>query len=141
MNLIFETNRTAKEPEKAHKADAGLDLFVNSYELKAYNDYVKRYDIDTGVRLAIPENHVGLILPRSSVSKAGVLTHTGVIDSGYTGLIHVFLTIFDPDFSPFIGEKIAQLVLLPLTQYDLIKGQVHNIESERGSNGFGSTGA
>lgn len=139
--LFFETSRNAKEPEKAHTTDAGYDLFVNSYELIECNDYIKRYSVDTGVRVAIPDGFTGLVLPRSSISKSGVLTHTGVIDAGYTGIISVFLTVFDDRFALFLGQKIAQLVILPLPEFTLTRGKVSNMNTERGANGFGSTGA
>lgn len=138
--LYYETAEGAAEPQKAHKTDAGCDLFIRDVRVLQYSIFVRRYSIATGVRVAIPDGYVGLVLPRSSLNMAGVLTHTGVIDAGYTGFIRVFLTVFDPRFTPSIGMKIAQLVVLPLPEFTLQQGKVSTLKTERGSNGFGSTG-
>ena len=140
--LYYETAEGAAEPQKAHKTDAGFDLFVHDCRIvqSTEGESIRRYSIATGVSVAIPEGYVGLVLPRSSISMAGVLTHTGVIDAGYTGFIRVFLTVFNPSFTPSIGMKIAQLVVLPLPDFTLQQGMVSALKTERGSNGFGSTG-
>ena len=136
MDLIFQLDKGAYKPLKAHKADAGFDLFSPKEIVIEANSVNK---INTGVHVAIPEGYVGLVLGRSSFGVAGVVTHTGVIDSGYTGQISVVLT---SKYSDHIcaGNKIAQLVIVPLPEIKLVEGDVTALKTERGTGGFGSTG-
>lgn len=123
-------------PLKAHNTDAGFDLFApKDFEIKG-GDVVK---IDTGVHCLIPSDFVGLVFGRSSYGAKGIITHTGVIDAGYTGAISVVLTA-SQDIKIYAGYKIAQLVILPLPQIELTHGSVTDVQTARGSNGFGSTG-
>lgn len=144
-DIYYQTDNGALPPQRAHVHDAGLDLFVKSYDLLASSavdePFYRRFIIDSGVHCLIPENHVGLVLPRSSLSKAGLIFSTGVIDAGYTGIIRVILTSFSNKFAPFIGQKIAQLVIMPIAKTNLIETSVRDMTTDRGANGFGSTGA
>ena len=137
MNILIQLDKGAYMPLKAHKADAGFDLFSPKEIVIEANSVNK---INTGVHVAIPEGYVGLVLGRSSFGVAGVVTHTGVIDSGYTGQISVVLT---SKYSDHIcaGNKIAQLVIVPpLPEIKLVEGDVTALKTERGTGGFGSTG-
>ena len=127
-------------PTKAHVTDAG-------YDLRARKDMsVFPYDtefIPTGVCVEIPVGYVGLLFPRSSISKTPLrmANSVGVIDSGYTGEIKVPLYNTDEveivDVNKF--ERIAQLVIVPCMDFEL--EPVDELEnSERGTGGFGSTG-
>ena len=99
----------------------------------------KTFKIDTGVHVLIPDGYVGLVLPRSSFNCAGVATPTGVIDAGYTGSISVVL-ISKSDLKIYAGNRIAQLVIVPLPDVRLVEGDVTAHRSERGCGGFGSSG-
>ena len=66
-------------------------------------------------------------------------THTGVIDSGYTGQISVVLTSKYSDYI-YAGNKVAQLVIVPIPAIKLVEGDVTALKTERGCGGFGSTG-
>lgn len=124
-------------PERAHKLDAG-------YDLKSPIDFFvpprKSYSINTGVHMQIPEGYVGFLKSKSGLNMKCSITGEGVIDAGYTGAIKVKL--YNHGFKPinfFKGDKIIQLVLLPIYTPDL--EQVDSLEeTERGENGFGSTG-
>lgn len=127
----------AKMPTRAHPYDAGLDLYAteDAY-IRANNGFV----FDTGVHVQIPEGCVGFIKSKSGLMvNHGILTD-GTIDCGYTGPIKVKL--FNHGGSKYevkAGDKIAQLVivpcvLLPLELVDSLE------ETDRGDNGFGSTG-
>ena len=144
-DIYYQTDNGALPPQRAHVHDAGLDLFVKSYDLLASSavdePFYRRFIIDSGVHCLIPENHVGLVLPRSSLSKAGLIFSTGVIDAGYTGTIQIIATSFNKTFLPFIGQKIAQLVITPILTSTPIPAAVDSIKTDRGANGFGSTGA
>lgn len=118
-----------KAPERAHATDAGLDLFargaVSVWPFSActlgydppYNAEIAR--IPLGVHVAIPEGHVGLLCARSSsATKKGLAIPNGlgIIDSGYTGeLCGLFVNLSGEDVVIEDGEKIAQLVVVPLT--------------------------
>ena len=143
MIINYTLDADAYKPTKAHKTDAGLDLYLKS-EL-----VIKRSDpcitVDTGVHIAIPAGYVGLVQPRSSISKRGFQIHTGVIDAGYTGTIKINIQWINKDcnaplFYTFAkGERIAQLVIVPIPEIELQEVD-HLEETERGSNSFGSSG-
>lgn len=126
----------AKMPERAHETDAGLDLF--SMESGWVNPGGAAI-FDTGVHVAIPKGYVGLITSKSGLMKQGI-TSRGTIDSGYTGSIKaVLFNHGDRGVHIKIGDKITQLVLLPIITPEL--ELVDDLEeTERGGNGFGSTG-
>lgn len=137
MILKFKLEENAKKPEKAHKADAGYDLFALSGGSVAPG---KSIDCDTGVHIDIPEGFFGDIR-----SKSGLFFHHGIftdgtIDAGYTGSIHVnILNLGQSDFQYEAGEKIAQIVFSPIAEAELFETDTLS-RTERGSNGFGSTG-
>jgi dUTP pyrophosphatase len=124
-------------PERAHKADAGLDLFSPIRKVIRSNDWES---IDTGVHVEIPKGYVGMITSKSGLMAKDGITSRGTIDSGYTGSIKAVL--FNHSRKDYIvekGQKITQLVLMPI-----ITPEVEIVDSleetERGSKGFGSTG-
>lgn len=127
----------AKMPVRAHEYDAGLDLFAreDAY-IRANNSFV----FDTGVHVEIPKCCVGFIKSKSGLMvNHGILTD-GTIDCGYTGSIKVKL--FNHGGSKYevkAGDKIAQLVIVPCVMPTL--ELVDSLEeTDRGDNGFGSTG-
>lgn len=126
----------AKMPTRAHKTDAGIDLYSPKRTVIRANDHVS---IDTGVHVQIPEGYVGLLTSKSGLMKEG-LTSRGTIDAGYTGSVQAVL--FNHSGKTYIvekGQKITQLVILPIITPDL--EVVHSLEdTERGNGGFGSTG-
>lgn len=144
----------AKMPTRAHPWDAGLDLYspidvwvgrseatVYGYD-GCYGGHVRNgyAIIDTGVHVQIPEGYVGFIKAKSGLNVKNGLTCTGVIDSHYTGSICVKLYNHTPEPHLFqAGDKIAQLVILPclLPELELVDSLE---ETDRGDNGFGSTG-
>tara|TARA_R110002051_G_scaffold60546_9_gene110955 strand:+ start:66716 stop:67153 length:438 start_codon:yes stop_codon:yes gene_type:complete len=127
-------------PSYATAGDAGLDLSSCGPHRIASGE---RAVISTGIALAIPEGHVGLIHPRSGLAaRAGitVLNAPGTIDSGYRGEIKVIL--LNTSNEPFMiagGDRIAQLVIQEYRHAELL--EVDELpQSHRGSRGFGSTG-
>ena len=143
----------AKMPTRAHEFDAGLDLYTPKfatvpdckYTAPAYNyGYgtmgVGQKTIDTGVHVEIPEGYVGLIKSKSGLMVNHGLLTDGTIDSGYTGSIKVKLFNTSPkDYKFMAGDKIAQLVIVPclLPEPELVDSLD---ETDRGDDGFGSTG-
>lgn len=137
MKLKVTLEPGAKLPQRAHSADAGYDLFSRE-DATIYPNSGGIFD--TGVHMAIPEGYVGFIKSKSSMHVNHSAQSEGVIDSGYTGSIHVKLFNHGAR-SVFVkeGQKIAQIVLLPIITPEL--EQVERLEdTDRGSNGFGSSG-
>lgn len=127
-------------PTRAHSADAGLDLYTpEGFMLLSFGE-VDSYTVDTGVHMEIPEGYVGMLKSKSGLNvNRGVITE-GVIDAGYTGSIKVKLYNLGEDIQYFQrGDKIAQLVILPIVT-PAPKLVDKFAETERGDNGFGSTG-
>ena len=125
----------AVTPTYAKDGDAGLDLTATS---KTNTDTYIQYG--TGIAVEIPKGYVGLIFPRSSVSKLEnfyLKNSIGVIDSGYRGEL---MLRFNKSFSSYdIGEKIGQLMIIPYPTIYL--EEVDELSStDRGEGGFGSTG-
>lgn len=124
-------------PVRAHPTDAGLDL------RSPYRAWMPSYGsaiIDTGVHIEIPESYVGMLKSKSGLNVQHGITNEGVIDSGYTGSIVVKLYNHTPHgYYIEKGDKISQLVILPIITPTL--ELVDELEpTERGENGFGSTG-
>ena len=132
MLINYELDEGAYKPMRAHDSDAGFDLFARE-DVALSPD--KTFKVDTGVHVLIPEGYVGLVLPRSSYNCAGVATPTGVIDAGQTGSISVVL-VSKYDLRIFKGNRIAQLVIVPLPGVNLVEGDVTGVKSERGLGGF-----
>ena len=122
-------------PNYAKKGDAGLDLIATSSK-----NCAEFIEFGTGLAVEIEEGNVGLLFPRSSISKTGhrLLNSVGVIDSGYRGEIKVRMSWTNQNCYK-VGDKIAQLVIMELPQV-LIEEVEDLEESDRGSGGFGSTG-
>lgn len=124
-------------PERAHEADAGLDLF--SMEEKVVPAHGSA-TFDTGVHTEIPVGYAGFLKSKSGLNVKHNITSDGVIDAGYTGSIVVKLYNHgDTDYTVRAGDKVSQLVILPVLLPELeVVGSLD--ETERGDNGFGSTG-
>lgn len=135
MKIILDNG--ARMPTKAHRADAGFDLYSRETITVSAKESAT---FDTGVHLQIPEGFVGFLKSKSGLNVKHGITSEGVIDSGYTGSIVVKLYNHSgKDYKVQIGDKISQIVLLPIAMTDL--ELVKDFEnSERGNNGFGSSG-
>lgn len=127
----------AKLPHYGHQGDAGLDLF-SSIDIVLGKGQVEA--IPTGIKVAIPEGHVGLIWDKSGVSLKGVHRLAGVIDSGYRGEVRVvMINLSDGPFSIDKGMKIAQMLVQPVMMVDVVETDDLD-DTARGNGGFGSTG-
>lgn len=129
----------AKMPTRAHLTDAGLDLY--SRERKVIMPFGGSATFDTGVHMAFEHGTYGKIESKSGLNvNHDVVSCGGVIDEGYTGSIAVKLYNFSKEeYVVDTGDKIAQLVIMPYLTPTLFPTDRLS-ESERGANGFGSSG-
>lgn len=136
MKIMLD--KSAHMPSRAHATDAGLDLRTPvAVTVPAHGSAV----VDTGVHVQLPANTVGMLKSKSGLNVKHGITSEGVIDVGYTGSIKVKL--YNHTSCPYAfkaGDKITQLVILPCVYADGL-GLVSKLDdSERGDDGFGSTG-
>jgi len=124
-------------PTRAHAWDAGLDIMTpDNFIISGRGSRL----IDTGVHVEIPQGYVGILKSKSGLNCNNSITSEGVIDAGYTGSIKVKLYNNSDSWYEFqYGDKLTQLLIVPVEtpapkKVDKIKG------SERGDDGFGSTG-
>ncbi len=137
---VARLREDARLPERAYAGDAGLDLAAcEPVELGPG----ERAVVPTGLAVAIPEGYAGFVQPRSGLAARhgiAVVNSPGLIDAGYRGEIRVVLLNTDRE-RPFLaeaGERIAQLVVLPVPALELV--ELDELPpSERGARGFGSS--
>ncbi len=128
-------------PSYSHPGDAGADLSSSEALTLAPG---QRATVGTGVSIALPAGFVAFIVPRSGLAaKHGitVVNSPGTVDAGYRGEIKVTLLNTDSSdsFEIAIGDRIAQMIVMPVTQARFIPVEKLPV-SERGESGFGSTG-
>lgn len=115
---------------------AGFDIACNQDVSLPPGVVIK---VPTGIHVAVPKGHVGLIMDRSSMGSKGITVLGGVIDSDYRGELKVMLLNTGNTIMQFHrGDRVAQMIVVPCVQNSVV---VESLEAtERGSNGFGSTG-
>lgn len=124
-------------PERAHETDAGWDLRTPKAFYLAHHQSIT---IDTGVHVDIPKGYYGRIASKSGLNANYGIISEGVVDSGYTGSIRVTLHNLDNFSRRFdVGDKITQLIIEQIPDVTMIEGEMPT-DTERGENGFGSTG-
>lgn len=142
MNVaVTKLRPDARVPVRAHERDAGLDLCAVEPSVLPPGG---RSAIATGLAVAIPVGWAGLVVPRSGLA----LTHgvtvanaPGLIDAGYRGELRVILVnLGDADHHVAAGDRIAQLVLVPVWDGALDETASLPDSDGRGTGGFGSTG-
>ena len=136
MNIYVETG--AYVPERAHRTDAGLDVRAR------YDRLVEAHGsalIHTGLHVELPHNTAGLLVSKSGLNVKHGITSTGLIDEGYTGEILVKLyNNSDEDYLVRAGDKISQLVVIPVLYEDIHFRDSLDENTERGNHAFGSSG-
>ena len=137
---VVRLREEARLPERAYTGDAGLDLSTCERVELAPGE---RGVAPTGLAVAIPEGFAGFVQPRSGLAArhgVTVVNSPGLIDSGYRGEIRVVLLNTDRErtFVAEAGDRVAQLVVLPVPGLDLV--DLDELPaSERGVRGFGSS--
>ena len=147
---VKKLNKDAVIPSYINTGDGAVDLYATSKEPNEEYGFI---EYGTGLSLEIPNGYVGLIFPRSSISKTALIlsNSVGVIDSGYRGEVKVRFWLNteaasyvingeQPTLGYYnIGDRVAQLMVLPCPEMNFIKEESLS-ESDRGQGGFGSTG-
>ncbi len=138
---LLRLDERAVLPRRAHPGDAGLDLCaLDGGELAPG----QRTSVCTGLAIALPAGHAGLVLPRSGLAArhgVTVVNAPGLIDEGYRGELQVLLLNTDRahPFAWAAGDRIAQLVVTPVTAPRLVEVDTLD-DTRRGTGGFGSSG-
>lgn len=138
MTVPITLDPGAYIPTKAYDNDAGFDL-------KTREDFTVpaggSYTTDTGVHMALPDGYCGLVVAKSGLNVKHGITSTGLLDSGFRGSLKIKLYNYSKyDYQFKAGEKISQLVILPIPVVDLEVVEELD-DTERSDRGFGSSGA
>ena len=137
---VQKLSKSAVMPKKAHETDAAFDLVAIS---RIYNIEKQYYEYGTGLAIELEPGYAGLLLCRSSISEK-TLTQTnaiGLLDENYRGEIKFRFKV-NTDFVPEIyniGDRIGQILIIPYPQIELEEVLTLS-DSERGTEGFGSSG-
>lgn len=137
MSIKVTLDEGAKLPTRGHEMDAGLDL-CSRETATVYPG--ESHVFDTGVHMDIPLGYCGLLVSKSGLNVKSGIVSTGLIDCGYTGSIRAKL--YNHGHEPYTvhtGDKVTQIVILPVVLHDC-KVVDKLGETDRGDNGFGSTG-
>jgi dUTP pyrophosphatase len=131
----------ARLPERAYEHDAAYDLYAAEEATLAP---LERAVVGTGIALGLPSHLAALTLPRSGLAARhgiSIVNAPGLIDPGYRGEVRIILLNTDRDhaFRVSPGDRIAQLLFLPLTAVDLAQAETLD-ETHRGERGLGSSG-
>lgn len=125
--------------EKGHDTDSGYDL-KTTRPFKLLPNQVKL--IPTSLYLELDKNIEAQVRPKSSISAKGILVHLGTVDSDYRGEVQVIMQNLNQHGVEFeAGQKIAQIVFNEKTEVVLEQTDTISNDTNRGSGGFGSTGA
>lgn len=134
--MRIKLDKGAQAPVRMHPKDAGFDLKSPERVLIPAKSFMF---IDTGVHIELPHGTVGMIKSRSGLNRKGIQCE-GVIDENYRGSIGV--TLYNHSDRVYLveyGERIAQLVIIPCL-YETVETVDCLSDTDRGNNGFGSTG-
>lgn len=127
----------AKLPAYAHAGDAGMDLF-SCVDMTLAPGETK--PVPTGIQMAIPPGHAGLVWDKSGISLKGVHRLAGVVDAGYRGEVRVVMVNLGTEpFEIKSGMKIAQMLIQPVEAPTIVESDTLD-DTSRGAGGFGSTG-
>lgn len=125
-------------PIRAHSTDAGMDLRAKETQIVPARESAIFH---TGVHVELPRGTCGVLMSKSGLNVKHDITSTGLIDEGYEGEIVVKLYNHGGyDYTVNAGDKISQLVVFPVKYERIEVADVLWEASERGSNGFGSSG-
>lgn len=124
--------KDVKMPTKSHELDCGLDMYLlHDVQLLPFETAC----LDSGIAVDIPEGYAGILAPRSSIAKKGIIVHPAIIDPGYKGEVHIIVTNCSNEIYHFNkNDRLCSLVC-----YNILNPTI-NPEDNRGAGGLGSTG-
>lgn len=140
MEVKIKLIEGGKMPTRAHESDAGLDCYARQVLVYVHQKQMK---IALGFAVEIPEGHVGLLFPRSSICNTSlrVSNCVGVIDAGYRGELSIVFDIIDPE--KFVlyktGDRVGQLIIMPYPKVELKAVESLSV-TDRNTGGYGSSG-
>lgn len=137
MHVNVKLDEGAKMPTKAHSTDAGFDIYTpHDVTVKAGESAA----VKTGVHMVIPRGWCGLLVSKSGLNTKMDIQTTGLVDASYTGEIVVKVQNHGSvDYHFEKGDKVSQIVILPVC--DVVLEKTDELPfTERGDNGFGSSG-
>jgi dUTP pyrophosphatase len=145
MQIKFKKVREVETPIYATQGAAAMDLFAATEG--EYNEVGDYYEYKTGLKFQIPQGHVGILAPRSSITNKSMMlaNNLGIIDEDFRGEVSVRLKFIRGSYkgssiTPYKkGERIAQLIVLPYPKITLLEVDELD-ETVRGEGGYGSTG-
>ena len=133
---VRKLDNHAKLPTRAYSGDLGYDLYsADRYIINPSEQMA----VGTGISVEFPERWGGVIKDRSSMAAKMIYTSAGVIDNGYRGEVKVLLR--NDSKTAFVvetGDKIAQLIPIPVIDWEITETDIQ--DSDRNTNGFGSSG-
>ena len=141
-SMVIKTKKIRENaviPTYAKQGDAAVDLYAAYTERDKYGNHV----YFTGLCIEIPSGFVGLLYPRSSVSKTSMAlaNSVGVVDSGYRGeIMFKYRQTGEPNPIYRVGDRVGQLMIIPYPEIEFIEADELST-TERGEGGFGSTGS
>ena len=134
---LKKLTKTATTPIRATEGAAGLDLYAD--ETITIPEYHRAW-VSTGIAVAVAPGYCGLVWPRSGLAGKGLDTSAGVIDCDYRGELKVLLCNGSHERKTVkAGDRIAQLLIVPVGMPNVLEVDALPA-TERGENGFGSSG-
>lgn len=129
--------KDAKPFTYAHEYDACMDMYAYT---DAFIGPGMTTIVPTGISVEIPPGYEGLVRGRSGLAAKGISVHLGTIDENYRGDVGIIVHNSTP-FPTYItkGERIAQFTIKPVIRIELIETDTLT-DTERGTNGYGSSG-
>jgi dUTP pyrophosphatase len=127
----------AKLPNYAHPGDVGMDMYaMETVTIKP----MEHHRFFHGFAMEFPEGNAGIIMDKSSISKAGLIHMGGVFDAGYRGEYNTHLVNLGSEpYTVEEGDKVSQLVIIPVVIAEIEETDTLS-DSSRGMGAFGSTG-
>ena len=135
--LVKKMRQDARLPTRAHKEDAGIDLYACGTHILLSHQTAM---IPLGIAIEMEEGYVGLIWDKSSIGAKSIKTLGGVIDAGYRGELTIMVhNLSNESYTFEHGHKVAQMLLQKIELGSVIEVE-ELTPSARGTGGFGSTG-
>lgn len=133
--------RDVRMPSRGTSGSAGLDFYIPEESGRINVMPGESIFVPSGIRCNVPKGYMLMAANRSSMGKKGMLVGASIVDSDYTGEIHLNLwNVSDEEQNFFPGDKIVQFILVPVLNIEIEEvDELDEIDSDRGNKGFGST--